>query len=135
MQALYADTLSTARPDDALEASLRTIEALLAALGLALRDRDLPAIDTQASALQRALASAVHRFNHAARQPEGVAPALRLRLAAAGAHVAAQREGLARATAALDRAIEVLLPAAHASPLYGQAGHSQRAASSGCLNA
>lgn len=135
MQALYADTLTRSRTDDTLEASLRTIEALLAGLGAALRERDLAVIDTQASALQRALASAVHRFNQAARQPEGIAPALRLRLAAASAHVAAQREGLARATAALDRAIDVLMPAPTASPLYGQAGHSQRAASSGCVNA
>lgn len=135
MPALYADTLSRSRPDEALEASLRTIEALLAALGAALRERDAAVIDIQASALQRALASAVHRFNQAARQPEGVPPALRQRLAAAGAQIAAQRESLARATAAIDRAIDVLMPTAPASSLYGQAGHSQRAATGGCLQA
>ena len=37
-------------------------------------------------------------------------PALRRRLASASGQVAAQRESLARATAALDRAIDVLLP-------------------------
>ena len=135
MQTLHADTLGRSRPNDALEASLRTIEALLAALGAALRERDLEVIDVQASALQRAMASAVHRFNQASRQPEGVAPALRQRLALAGAQIAAQREGLARATAALDRAIDVLMPPAPAGSLYGQAGHSQRAASGGCLQA
>ena len=135
MQALYADTLNRSRTDDTLDASLRTIEALLAGLGAALRERDVAVIDIQASALQRALASAVHRFNQAARQPEGVAPALRQRLAAAGAQIAAQRESLARASAAIDRAIDVLMPAPAASPLYGQAGHSQRAASSGCVSA
>ncbi len=135
MQALYADTLPRGRTDDTLEASLRTIEALLAGLGAALRERDMAVIDTQASALQRALASAVHRFNHAARQPDGVAPALRLRFAAAGAQITAQRESLARATAAIDRALDVLMPEPMVSPLYSQAGHSQRAASSGCVNA
>ena len=135
MQAQYADRVSRGLSDDALEASLRTIEALLAGLGAALRERNVAVIDIQASALQRALASAVHRFNQAARQPEGVAPALRQRLAAAGAQIAAQRESLARASAAIDRAIDVLMPASATSPLYCQAGHSQRAASSGCMNA
>jgi len=135
MPALYADTLSRARPDDALEAALQMVETHLSGLGSALLAQDLAAIDAQASALHRALASAVHRFNQASRQANGVAPALRQRLALAGAQVAAQREGLARATAALDRAIDVLMPAPPASALYGQAGHSQRASSSGCVNA
>ena len=135
MQALYTDTLPPQRGDDALEASLKFVETHLAALGVALRDRDLPAIDSHASALHSALAAAVQRFQHAARHADGLAPALRQRLALASGQVAAQRESLARATAALDRAIDVLLPAASASALYGEAGHSQRPASSGCLNA
>jgi hypothetical protein len=135
MQAPSADRVSRGLSDDALEASLRTIEALLAGLGAALRERDMAVIDTQASALQRALSSAVHRFNQAARQPDGVAPALRLRFAAAGAQIAAQRESLARATAAIDRALDVLMPPVPAASLYGQAGHNERAASNGCLRA
>jgi hypothetical protein len=39
-----------------------------------------------------------------------VPPALRERLAQASGQVVAQRESLARATAALDRALDVLLP-------------------------
>jgi len=64
-----------------------------------------------------------------------VPPALRQRLALAGSQVAAQRESLARATAALDRAIDVLMPAPPAAAVYGQAGITERAASSGCLHA
>jgi hypothetical protein len=92
-----------------LEAALTQVEHGLAALGDALRDRDSGAIDRQASDLQRSLATAVQRFAQAARRG-GVPPALRQRLAATSGHVAAQRESLARATAALDRAIDVLLP-------------------------
>jgi hypothetical protein len=92
-----------------LEAALVLVEQRLAALGDALRDRDARAIDAQASELQRALAAAVHRFGQAARRG-GVPPALRRRLALTSGQVAAQRESLARATAALDRAIDALLP-------------------------
>lgn len=135
MAALYADTLNRPRTDSGLEASLGTIEALVAALGAALREQNLEVIDIQATTLQRAMASAVHRFNQAARQPEGIERSLRQRLALAGAQIAAQREGLARATAGIDRAIDVLMPPAHAGSLYGQAGHNQRAASGGFLQA
>ncbi|MDQ2926824.1 MAG: hypothetical protein M3R22_01465 [Pseudomonadota bacterium] len=92
-----------------LEARLSAVESRLAALGLALRSRDAPGIDLHASELHRALASAVSHFSDAART--GPLPqALRVRLAQASGQVAAQRESLARATAALDRAIDVLLP-------------------------
>lgn len=97
-----------------LEVALTQVELGLAALGDALRDRDAGAIDRQASELQRALATAVQRFAQAARRG-GVPPALRQRLATTSGQVAAQRESLARATAALDRAIDVLLPATAAS--------------------
>jgi hypothetical protein len=43
----------------------------------------------------------------------------------AGGRVAAQRESLARATAALDRAIDVLMPG-EPSGLYGASGKSER---------
>ena len=135
MRALYAETLAPPRSDDALESALKTVETNLAALGVALRDRDLPAIDSHASALHRALAAAVQRFQHAARHADGIAPALRQRLALASGQMAAQRESLARATAALDRAVEVLMPAPLPAAVYGQGGHSARAATSGCLHA
>ena len=46
----------------------------------------------------------------------------RLRLARVGAQVAHQRETLARATAALDRAVEVLMPATAPRTLYSAQG-------------
>ena len=49
-----------------------------------------------------------------------------IRLAVAGGQVAAQREALARATAALDRAIDVLLPGLGGS-VYAQNGGNERA--------
>jgi hypothetical protein len=92
-----------------LEARLSAVESRLAALGQALRSRDAAGIDLHASELHRALATAVSHFSDAAKSGP-LPPALRTRLAEASGQVAAQRESLARATAALDRAIDVLLP-------------------------
>ena len=101
-------------PAAELETCLAAVEHRLAALREALREQNAPAIEQQASELHRSLAAAVQRFGHAARSG-GVPPTLRKRLARVAGQVAAQRESLARATAALDRAIDVLmsgLPAA-----------------------
>jgi hypothetical protein len=107
--------------DAALDAALAAVEMRLAALGDALRERDIAAIDHHAGELHRTLANAVDRFAQAARGG-AVPPALRERLAHAGGRIAAQRESLARATAALDRAIDVLLPAPTAAVVYGADG-------------
>ena len=107
-----------------LEARLFDVETRLAALGNALRARDPVGIDLHAAELHRALASAVSRFCDAARSGP-LPPALRQRLASASGQVAAQRESLARATAALDRAIDVLLPASSV-PLYTALGSAER---------
>lgn len=135
MVALYPDTLANARPPEVLEASLEAVEHHLAALGAALRDRDAGAIERHATELHRALALAIHRFTHASRQPSGVPQALRQRLALAGGQVAAQRESLARATAALDRAIDVLMPSPLPAAVYCTGGHNERPATSGSLHA
>jgi hypothetical protein len=105
-----------------LELRLAAVESRLAALGNALRARDPVAIDLQASELHGALAAAVSHFSHAARSGP-VPPALRDRLAQASSQVVAQRESLARATAALDRALDVLLPREGAGlySIYGAA--------------
>jgi hypothetical protein len=114
-----------------LEDSLSAVEARLAALGTALRARDAAAIDTEATELQRALARAVDRFALAARH--GTLPAaLRQRLVTASGRVAAERESLARATAALDRAIDVLLPGMGGS-VYAPSGATDRAGHGGGL--
>jgi len=107
-----------------LEARLAAVESRLAALGQALRSRDAAGIDLHASELHRALASAVSHFSDAARSGP-LPPALRTRLAQASGQVAAQRESLARATAALDRAIDVLLPRDGAM-LYSAYGSADR---------
>jgi hypothetical protein len=77
------------------------------------------------------LARAVDRFVQAA-QRGSVPSALRHRLASTSGQVAAQRESLARATAALDRAIEVLMPGQGAA-LYSTFGASERGSRSGAL--
>lgn len=95
-----------------LEPAVQAVEARLQALGHALVQRDSVAVEQCASELHRALTDAVQTFSLAARTGRGVPPALRQRLMSATGEVAAQRESLARATAALDRAMDVLLPRA-----------------------
>lgn len=120
-------------PNSELEAPLLAIEQCLTDLGEALRERDGDAIELHASALQRALARAVSSFSEAARS--GSVPAvLRQRLVLAGGQVAAQREALARATASLDRAIDVLMPNEKAG-LYSASGISQRNLRGGMISA
>ncbi|MFN6997866.1 MAG: hypothetical protein ACK4PH_27065, partial [Aquincola tertiaricarbonis] len=94
------------------------------------------AIVVPATALHRSGAWAVTRSAPAARQG-GVPPALRQRLAQASGRVAAQRESLARATAALDRAIDALMPGqiTAANGLYGAGGTADRGPSSGVIQA
>lgn len=124
-----------ALPDTTLEPLLATVEQRLAALGEALRQRDTQAIDAEATGLHRALADAVHRFALAARQG-AIAPELRRRLARASGQVAAQRESLARATAALDRAIDVLMPGhPPQQATYGAHGNAERPRGGGLIQA
>ena len=113
---------------------MQKVEQRLLELGMALRQRDAVAVDRVASELHAALAAAVDHFAHAAKHG-GVPQVLRHRLALAGGQVAAQREALARATASLDRAIEVLIPAAAGTPapFYGAAGQATRNPSRGGL--
>jgi hypothetical protein len=118
-----------------LEAPLAAVESGLTGLRDALASHDARTIESQAALLHAALAHAVGVFTHAARAG-GVPPPLRQRLALAGAQVAAQREALARATAALDRAIDVLLPGvAPQTGVYGANGAAARNAYSGQLQA
>ncbi|HNT37782.1 MAG TPA: hypothetical protein PKO45_01565 [Rubrivivax sp.] len=118
-----------------LDPPLTALEESLAALGQALCSNDAAAIEQQASELHCTLARAVTQFAHAARAGS-VPPVLRRRLALAGGRVAAQREALARATASLDRAIDVLLPPEPGgNGLYGAAGHGRRPSASGSLQA
>ena len=110
-----------------LERPLAAVEAQLGALALALTQQDVDAIERAAADLHTALAAAVDRYTRAARNG-GVPQPLRLRLAQAGGQVAAQREALARATASLDRAMDVLLPRPTAAGLYSAIGAAERSA-------
>ena len=94
----------TAAVGQQLEQPLLEVENCLNLLGDALLRRDTPAIEQHAGRLHQALALAITSFSEAARNG-AVPPHLRHRLVQAGGKVAAQRESLARATAALDRAI------------------------------
>jgi hypothetical protein len=69
----------------------------------------------------------------AAAQRGALPSPLRDRLALASARVAAQRQALARATASLDRAIDVLLP--ERSTTYAASGLNSRLKSAGALSA
>lgn len=111
-----------------LEAVLQPVEQRLQDLQAALAARDMPCTELHASELQRSLAIAVERFMQAARRG-GVPSDLRHRLALAGAQVAAQRDALARATAAMDRALDVLMPGFGTSPLlYSAQGTAEHLA-------
>ena len=107
--------------DNELEAVLQRLEQHLDDLQGALGARDMPCIELHAGELQRALVQAIDRFQRAARV-RSTPLELRRRLALAGAQVAAQRDALARATAALDRAIDVLMPASSATAVYSATG-------------
>ncbi len=117
--------LKTAQLAAALEPPLKAVEDQLLALGLALHQQDVVAVDQAASGLHLALAAAVDHFGRAARSG-GVPAPLRQRLALASGQVAAQREALARATASLDRAMDVLIPRLAPSALYSAGGGSDR---------
>lgn len=114
-----------------LEQPLSRVETQLVALAVALRSSDPHALETAATELHNALAAAVDHFRRAARQGAMVPAPLRQRLAIASAQVAAQRQSLARATAALDRAIDVLIPAN--TPTYGANGAGPRPTTSGSV--
>ena len=126
------DTVSTAggtaMPPASIGPALTLLDAQLSALGAALQGRDAQALQAAADQLVLALETA----GPVLREPGALTPALRRQLAYAVGRVAAHREALARATASVDRAIEVLLPAPAAAPgTYAANGYTQRAAATG----
>lgn len=109
-----------------LETAVATVEQRLGALGQALCSHRAEAVEAEAVGLQRALAAAVEQLRRSARAG-ALPPPLRQRLATASGRVAAHRESLARATAALDRAIDVLLPGSASAAGYNAGGRAERA--------
>ena len=110
------------------EAPLQQVEQRLADLHEAFKSGDSSALEACAVALHRDLTGAVSQFRSAAQQG-GVPSPLRTRLAQASARVAAHRLALARATASLDRAIDLILPGS--APTYGATGRSASRLASG----
>jgi hypothetical protein len=115
-----------------LEAPVLLVEQHLSDLHQALQADDARALELAASALHRSLSGAVAHLREAAQRGTLPSP-LRDRLAIASARVAAQRQALARATASLDRAIDVLLP--EHSTTYAASGMSSRLRSAGAISA
>lgn len=104
-----------------LESLLQRVEQHLGELQSALGVHDMACIEQHAGELQRALAQAVEHVRRAA--GARTAPlAWRRRVAVAGARVSAQREALARASAALDRAIDALMPSSSGAAVYSATG-------------
>lgn len=126
-------TLPAAVTDPRLDAALVAVDERLAALGEALRERDAAGIEQQANELHRTLTAAVDLFARAAKSGP-ISPALRQRLARTGGLVAAQRESLSRATAALDRAMDVLMPR-DAATVYSPQGSAERGLLGGVIQA
>lgn len=126
-------TPAPAQASPELESTLAAVETQLASLGESLRANDNVAIDHHATELHRALARAVDHFAHAARSGPVPTP-LRERLKLASGLVASQRESLARATAALDRAIDVLMPRERSASVYS-AGGAERGLRGGVIQA
>jgi hypothetical protein len=120
---MRSETLPSPDALGELEAVLQRVEQHLDDLQAALSARDMPCIELHAAELQRALSNAMERFMQAARRGGSPLP-LRRRLALASAQVASQRDALARATAALDRAIDVLMPGSMPA-LYSASGTAQ----------
>lgn len=111
-----------------LAATLHLVDEQLSALSTALQSRDAQALQTAADELVAALDAAAPVL----REPGALTPDLRRQLAYAVGRVAAHREALARATASVDRAIEVLLPApAPAAATYSATGYAERASTTG----
>jgi len=111
-----------------LATTLSLLDEQLTALSTALQGRDAQALQAAADHLVAALEAA----GPVLREPGALTPALRRQLAYAVGRVAAHREALARATASVDRAIEVLLPPpAPASGTYSAAGYAERTATTG----
>ena len=84
-------------------------------------------LEQQAGQVQQLLAAALGEA-----RGQNLPASLRQRLARAGAQLAAERQALGQATASLDRALEVLMPAEpDPSGVYAQSGRALRQRSSG----
>ncbi|MBN8503850.1 MAG: hypothetical protein J0L58_05210 [Burkholderiales bacterium] len=121
---MNASTPSTLSP------LLTELETALCRVQQALSQRDTALLEQQAAAVQRLMVAALSQAQAMQALQAPMEAGLRRRLAACGAQMAAQRQALFRATSALDRAIETLMPAEPVG-LYGDSGRQLRKRSSG----
>ena len=99
----------------------------------ALRSGDAAQLEAAASQLQQGLMLATGHVQSLHKHSGLYGPLARERLESAVAELGAQREALARAAAANERAAQVLMPAA--APAYGEQGQGLRLASRGEITA
>ena len=122
-----------------IDSVLDMLEAPLAALGSALRQRDVQALERQVDALQAALAAALPRLRqslhndprHSDPHHSDLLQSARPRVAAAHARLAAQRDCVARESAVFERGLALLMPAPQPAAVYGTQGQAERPASRG----
>jgi hypothetical protein len=93
-----------------LDEAIAQIEAHVAALGAALRERDAGALEAATQTLQRTLAASMRRLDSAARAAGGLPLPMQRRVALLNGQIAAHREQLARAGASLERGLALLAP-------------------------
>jgi hypothetical protein len=117
-----------------LDCQLADIERRLETLRRALAAGDADHVQAEAVALQVALAATVGPLRRLA-SAGALTPVLRQRLAGARARVAAQRDALARRGAAIERALDVLLPGSAPRAGYAASGHAGRHAAAGSVQA
>ncbi|MBH9553536.1 hypothetical protein [Inhella gelatinilytica] len=108
-----------------IEGLLSDLESALAGVHEALVQRDADALERHSVSVQRLMAHAL-----AGARQQAWSTQERQRLARAGAQMAAQRVSLSRATAALDRALDTLMPREPLG-LYGESGRELKRRSSG----
>ncbi len=113
------------------DSALLKLEQKLQLVSAALREADAPALEAAVLQLQAELLRLAQRLNAPGRRGRVLPADLRQRLVQASAEVTAQREALARASATMNRAMQVLMPA---SPVaYGAQGADVRPTSTGSL--
>lgn len=101
-------------------AALITLERALADVGTALREQDVAGVNLHGATLQRELARLAEPLAQGLRHSTD--PALRTRVAHLYAQAGAQRQAVARALAAQQRALEILLPVPPPAQLYSSLG-------------
>ncbi|HEX4510725.1 MAG TPA: hypothetical protein VH328_11610 [Burkholderiaceae bacterium] len=108
-----------------LDSAIALLELQVAAMSRALVAQDPAAAEAAAAELRNSLRTAMAPFAQAQRAG-ALRPDLRRRLARASGQIAAQREGVARASTVLDQTLTAMLPQPEAPLVYSAQGGSKR---------